>query len=143
GQHKGLPFYTIGQRGGLGVAVGTPLYVKALETQTNTLVVGGKEDVLADSMIVRQVSWVSGQAPEVPRGVKVKIRPRHAEPVAILSSPRAPPAPLPSGEGAARPGEASLMVRFQQPQSAVTPGQAAVFYNGDIVLGGGVIDRAI
>jgi tRNA-uridine 2-sulfurtransferase len=123
GQHKGLPYYTVGQREGLGLSVGHPLYVTALETSSNTLVVGDKQDVLEQSMVVRELSWVGGVAPNLPCEVSVKIRSKHKEAEATLAD------------------EGTIIVRFRDPQSAVTPGQAAVFYNGEVVLGGGVIDH--
>jgi tRNA-specific 2-thiouridylase len=127
GRHQGLPFYTIGQRSGLGISVGRPLYVVAIEKATNTVVVGEKADVLAEALEIRDVSWVEGTAPALPAGVSVKIRYKHTEAAARL--------------------EPSLPHRvtalFDEPQSAMTPGQAAVFYDGDVVLGGGVIDHVI
>ena len=152
GQHKGLPYYTIGQREGLGIAVGRPLYVTSLDMRTNTLVVGDKEDVLGWSTAVRQVSWVGGAAPELPCDVSVKIRSKHPGAQAILKNVPSPAA-LPAvglalsrasaGEGGAEgtdaESEGTVVVTFNEPQSAITPGQAAVFYNGDVVLGGGVI----
>lgn len=136
GQHRGLPFYTIGQREGLGIAVGKPLYVVALEKDSNTLVVGDKDDVLSASMVVRGVSWVSGKAPDLPFPVSVKIRYKHREAPAILTRRFAAPSPV-AGEGP------DVIVTFQESQSAVTPGQAAVFYDGDAVVGGGVIDHVV
>jgi tRNA-specific 2-thiouridylase len=119
GRHRGLPYYTIGQREGLGIAVGYPLYVIGLEKETNTLVVGEKPDVYSREMAVRDVTWVSGESPEFPTEISVKIRSKHTESGAkLLSAER---------------------VVFDEPQSAVTPGQAAVFYQGDIVIGGGFI----
>lgn len=126
GRHQGLPFYTIGQREGLGVAVGRPLYVVDIEKQSNTLVVGNQSDVLASGMIIREVSWVGGGPPRMPCRVRLKIRYKHAEAPATLSA---------SSGG-------TLAAVFDDPQSAVTPGQAAVFYEEDVVLGGGVIDHA-
>jgi tRNA-uridine 2-sulfurtransferase len=126
GQHRGLPFYTIGQREGLGISVGRPLYVTGIETQSNTLVVGEKTEVYSKEMVVRDLSWVSGAAPSFPADVSIKIRSKHPEARGVLTS-------APNGVHAA----------FEEPQSAVTPGQAAVFYDGDIVLGGGVIDHGI
>jgi len=123
GQHKGLPYYTVGQREGLGIAVGRPLYVVALEKQTNTLVVGDKGDVFSEAAIIRSVTWAMGKAPEFPCQVSVKIRSRHTEAKARI--------------------ESDLSIHFETPQSAVTPGQTAVFYRGDAVIGGGVIDRAV
>jgi len=141
--------------------VGHPLYVTSIETATNTLVVGDKEDVLGRSMAVREVTWVAGAPPEFPCEVMVKIRSKHGGANAILSfvpsSGLRPPSPaLPRekaspgpalaqrslGEGDHRAGEGTVSVIFHQPQSAVTPGQSAVFYNGDRVLGGGIIDHA-
>jgi tRNA-specific 2-thiouridylase len=127
GQHKGLPYYTIGQREGLGIAVGHPLYVTEIDMGTNTLVVGDKEQAHSRSMAVRQIKWVSGQAPLLPCDVKVKIRSKHIEASALIANE--------SKDG-------GLEINFAEPQNAVTPGQAAVFYNGDIVLGGGVINNA-
>jgi tRNA-specific 2-thiouridylase len=156
GEHRGLPFYTVGQREGLGLAVGHPLYVAKLEMATNTLVVGDKKDVFADTMTVREVVWSLGVPPSFPLTASVKIRYKHAEAKAVLDRV---PSPL-AGEGGRRPheggnvsripspqpypagGEGDVQVVFREPQSAVTPGQAAVFYDGDVVLGGGVIDRA-
>ena len=125
GQHKGLPFYTIGQREGLGLSVGHPLYVTALEMDSNTLVVGSKEDVQSQSVRIRQVSWVAEKAHAFPRAADVKIRSRHVGAPATLYED-------PSG----------VKITFEVPQSAVTPGQFAVFYEGDSVLGGGIIDHA-
>ena len=125
GQHRGLPFYTIGQREGLGIAVGHPLYVIGIEKESNTLVVGEKDDVLASSLTIRQVSWVRGQTPEMPCAVHLKIRYKHREASATLQASSLD----------------RLTATFDEPQSAITPGQAAVFYEGDTVLGGGVIDH--
>jgi tRNA-uridine 2-sulfurtransferase len=126
GRHRGLPFYTIGQREGLGIAVGRPLYVKALETQTNTLVVGDKEDVLSRALVVREILWVQGDAPAFPLSVSVKIRSKHPGAHAIVQL-----------------AEGGVQATFREAQSAVTPGQSAVFYEGDTLLGGGVIDYAV
>jgi len=146
GQHQGLPFYTVGQRGGLGLAVGRPLYVMALQRESNTLVVGEKADVFADSLEIREVSWVSGAAPVLPRSVSVKIRYKHTEARAVLMDPRqgrSATEPLADANAVVASGMTTIKAVFEQPQSAVTPGQAAVFYEGDVVLGGGVIDHVI
>lgn len=126
GRHRGLPYYTIGQREGLGIAIGKPLYVTEIDTKTNTLIVGEKQDVLSKEMQVRDVVWVSGQAPSFPCDASVKIRSKHTEAKGTLTA-------LPDGR---------LLVAFDEAQSAVTPGQAAVFYEEDQVLGGGVISDA-
>jgi len=126
GKHKGLPYYTVGQREGLGLAVGRPLYVVALEKDSNTLVVGEKEDVLSPVAIVREVVWSSGESPAFPCEVSAKIRSRHSEAAATLTM-----------DGS------FVRIRFQERQSAVTPGQTAVFYVGEAVIGGGVIDHVV
>ncbi len=126
GQHQGVAAYTIGQRKGLGVALGAPRYVTEIDPARNVVVVGPEEDLLATRALVEDVHWVSGEAPSAPVRLDVKIRYR-TEPAAALVVPC---------EGGAE-------VRFERPQRAVTPGQAAVFYDGDEVIGGGIIARAL
>ncbi len=147
GQHRGLPFYTVGQREGLGIAVGHPLYVIGMETASNTLVVGEKPDVYSQATMVREVTWVSGTAPEFPCEVLVKIRSKHTEAEATLrDSETRRYGDTEKNQTPASPHHrvcaSDVAVTFTQPQSAVTPGQAAVFYQGDVVLGGGVIHHA-
>ncbi|MBI3319418.1 MAG: tRNA 2-thiouridine(34) synthase MnmA [Candidatus Omnitrophica bacterium] len=125
GSHHGLLGYTIGQREGLGIAVGVPLYVVAMDRQQNRLVVGTRQHLLATRFIVRQLNWVSIEPPVGPLQASVKIRARHEPAEATLT---------PQDDG-------SVVVECKQPQSAVTPGQAAVFYEGDLVLGGGWIAK--
>ncbi len=122
GRHSGLAFYTVGQRKGLGLSGGRPRYVVRLEPQTNTLVVGDARETLVPSFVAAGVSWTSGRPPEDLRA-QVRIRHRHPPAWASLSLP----------------GEGRVSVRFEEPQPAVTCGQAAVFYSGDEVLGGGTI----
>jgi tRNA-specific 2-thiouridylase len=123
GQHKGIPFYTVGQRRGLGLAKGKPLYVVGIDREKNTIIVGGKEDVLADTFIVDSLNWIRPENTASPFPAHVKIRYNHPGSEAILS---------PRGEG-------EIEVRFRTPQKAITPGQAAVFYDGEAVIGGGWI----
>jgi tRNA-specific 2-thiouridylase len=122
GRHGGTAGFTIGQRRGLGIAVGEPRFVVEVRPETGTVVVGDRSELLATGCRVEDVSFVSGAPPESAR-VEVQIRYR---------SP-AVPARL------ARRGPGDWEVRFDGPQSAVAPGQAAVFYEGDEVLGGGTI----
>lgn len=127
GTHEGLLGYTIGQREGLGIAVGRPLYVLELDQANNRLVVGGREELLEPGLIAERVNWVSTAPPEEPLRIQAKIRSR-AEPAAAVL----------------RPGEGSTAhVAFDEPQPAITPGQAAVFYDGDVVLGGGWIAKHV
>ena len=147
GEHQGLPFYTVGQRGGLGLSVGRPLYVMALQRESNTLVVGEKADVFAASLEIREVSWVHGTVPEFPRQVSLKIRYRHQEARAVLRAISPQSSAIRQNEESSLNADGrklnSVMATFDDPQSAITPGQAAVFYDGDVVLGGGVIDHVI
>ena len=124
GTHRGLLGYTIGQREGLGIAAGKPLYVVAMDQPNNRLVVGSRNDLLRPAFVAERVNWVSIAAPTTPRRASVKIRSRHEAADATLT---------PMGK--------NVRVDFDEPQAAVTPGQAAVFYDGDLVLGGGWISK--
>jgi tRNA-specific 2-thiouridylase len=123
GQHKGLPQYTVGQRKGLGIAASQPVFVTEIDTARNALVVGPAEVALWRSCVVDEATFVSGQWPAEPFDCAVQVR--------IHSTPaRARVEPLDAGH---------LRVHFAEPQRAITPGQAAVFYDGEHVLGGGRI----
>jgi len=123
GEHSGLHHYTIGQRRGIGVSSTEPLYVVNIEIPRNRLVVGNRSDVLGGSLIATGVNWVSIPAPEKPIRATVKIRYRSAEAPATVTSV----------------GRDEVKIEFDEPQPAITPGQATVFYQGDIVAGGGWI----
>ncbi len=123
GRHRGLPYYTIGQRKGLGIGGMEPLYVTGLDTEKNRVRVGSKEELYSSSCIVNSLNWVAFESLGGTLEVKVKIRSQHAETPAIISP---------------EPGNAVSVV-FDEPQMSVTPGQAAVFYKDDLVLGGGII----
>ena len=123
GRHRGVHNYTVGQRKGLGIAAGRPLYVVELDHTANRVVVGDDAELRSDSCEVRDVNWISFAALDAPMRVSVKIRHRH-EPA----------------EATVEPIDAtSAVVKFDEPQRAITPGQAAVFYSRDVVLGGGWI----
>jgi tRNA-specific 2-thiouridylase len=124
GTHKGVAYYTRGQREGLGIAVGKPLYVVDLDPKTNTVVVGNADETLSRTFSVEHLSWTLGAPPASRFKALVQIRSRH-EPA---------PCRVNIKGGTAR-------VEAAQPLRAVTPGQAAVFYRGDQVLGGGLISR--
>jgi tRNA-specific 2-thiouridylase len=123
GQHQGIEFFTVGQRRGLGVTYGEPRYVLRVEPDTHRVVVGAESDLYQGRLWASRVNYVLGQPPTGPVPVGVKVRYKSAEAAAVLH-------PHPQG---------ALLV-FQEPQRAVTPGQAAVFYQGDRVLGGGIIE---
>lgn len=123
GRHKGLPFYTVGQRKGLGLALGTPVYVIGLDARTNTVILGPESDLTAGGLIAAETHFIMKEYARTDAPVEVQIR----------YNARAVPARLfPS------PGD-TCRVRFERPQRAVTPGQAAVFYHGEYVVGGGII----
>jgi tRNA-specific 2-thiouridylase len=125
GTHAGTHHFTVGQRRGLRVAAPEPLYVIATEPATQRVVVGRGDALMRQSLTAREVNWLSIAAPQGPRPAQVKIRNKHAAAQATL---------IPSGD------DSRIEVQFEQPQRAVTPGQAAVFYDGDLVLGGGWIE---
>ena len=123
GTHRGVIHYTIGQRKGLGIAAGEPLYVCRICPQSNTVVLGRNEDLFSTEADVTDFNWISGESPKQAIRCKVKIRYRQAEQWATVT-------PC---------DEHDVHISFDDPQRAVTPGQAAVLYDGDIVLGGGTI----
>ncbi len=127
GRHPGHQHFTIGQRRGVGVAFGYPIYVIDRDPDSNTVTVGGKDDLLAEGLTASQTNWLIDDVPGDWRACGVKVR---------YNSPPSP--------GRFRvPSPGTLEVRFDRPVSAVTPGQAVVCYDGDRVLGGGWIDQAI
>ena len=132
GQHSGTHHYTIGQRKGLGIAAANPLYVVGFDMARNQVIVADRSDAHWPDCTVQRVNWVSIDAPQEPMAVSVQIRYRSGAVGATL-------VPLPAGDGA---GDRVRIV-FDQPQFGVTPGQAAVWYDGDRVLGGGLIESAV
>jgi tRNA-specific 2-thiouridylase len=124
GRHTGIQRFTVGQRKGLGLSGRTPLYVIAIEPEANRVVVGERAELSCSGLAATEVNWVAGPRPAMPRRLSVQIRYRH----------RAAPATVHAD------GERTL-VEFDEPQAAVAPGQAAVFYDGDEVIGGGWIER--
>jgi tRNA-uridine 2-sulfurtransferase len=124
GRHGGIHRFTVGQRKGLGVTSSRPLYVLRVIPESRAVVVGEETELAARSLVARDVNWLSITAPTAARRASVKIRYRHAEAPATLE---------PLDDGRAR-------VTFDAPQRAITPGQAAVFYDGDVCLGGGWIE---
>jgi tRNA-uridine 2-sulfurtransferase len=123
GRHNGLPFYTIGQRKGLGIASSHPLHVINKDLKNNTLVVGPREALGRQELIAYDVNWISGQAPANSAPVQIKIRYK-ARPVPGLVS---------------NLGQGKTLVHFSEPVFGITPGQGAVFYDDEVCLGGGLI----
>jgi tRNA-uridine 2-sulfurtransferase len=124
GEHQGLPYYTIGQRKGLGLASPDPMYVLAKDAASNTLIVGTADELGQSELLALNVNWTGGETPPGPFRALVKIRYTAREAPAEVT-------PLENGT--------KVRVRFDAPQRDITPGQAAVFYSGDTVTGGGVI----
>ena len=125
GRHEGLHRYTVGQRKGLGFGAGRPVYVVALDGAANRVIVGDNEELFTPFCEVRDVNWVSMACPARPVRAEVKVRHGHDAAAATVE-------PLDA---------TTARIRFDQPQRAITPGQGAVFYSGDLVLGGGWIGR--
>ncbi len=125
GEHKGIASYTIGQRGGLGLSRPRPAYVVEIVPERNAVVVGDDEDLYCDTLQASELNWPSG-APPARFRTRAKIR--------YASQPTACDVVFDGDE---------ITVRFDEPQRAITPGQFIVLYDDDIVLGGGVIDRAV
>lgn len=124
GSHGGTAGFTIGQRKGIGIAASMPLYVVEIDASTNTIVVGAEQELFASAVVVDDLSWVSGVVPgSSSMAVSAKVRYNMPDVPAKL-------APLPDGR---------CRLTFKTAERAPTPGQAAVFYNGEIVLGGGTI----
>lgn len=126
GRHKGIPFYTIGQRRGLGIAYTEPLHVTAIDVRNNRIVVGRSADVMKKSLIADRMNWVSVDGVDGSMRVLARIRYNHKKAKATVTD---------LGGGAVR-------VDFDEPQFAPTPGQALVLYNKDVVIGGGWIREA-
>jgi tRNA-specific 2-thiouridylase len=126
GKHDGIAFFTVGQRRKLGVAAGQRLYVVRIEVDTNRVVLGKSSELLTDSMVVSNLNFISNEELRIPMPVTVKIRYR---------SPSIPAVIEPLAVGMVR-------VAFEKQVRGVCPGQAAVFYDGDNVIGGGVIETS-
>jgi tRNA-uridine 2-sulfurtransferase len=124
GRHDGVHRFTVGQRKGLGLSSPVPLYVVGIDAGANRLTVGPKDALQRTSLTASRVNWISGRVPPAGTRVTAQIRYRHREAPAALE-------PL---------ADARVHVRFDEPQTAVAPGQAVVFYDRDIVVGGGWID---
>jgi tRNA-uridine 2-sulfurtransferase len=125
GRHAGTHHFTVGQRRGLGIAAGEPLYVIATDPGRQRVIVGSNEELMRSSLSAKAVNWVSIHPLREPRRAQVKIRNKHVPAHATL---------LPSGD------DSRVEVQFDTPQRAITPGQAAVFYDADLLLGGGWIE---
>jgi tRNA-specific 2-thiouridylase len=127
GIHKGIWNYTIGQRKGLGIAFPEPLYVTGLDTKQNQVIVGTREEIMSSAFIVSDPNWIAIANLDHPMSVNVKIRSASKEAEATIE-------PAPNGQ---------VKVTFRRPNDSITPGQSAVFYREDTVIGGGIIESII
>lgn len=124
GEHRGIPFYTIGQRKGLNIALGKPLYVIKIDAEENVVYVGENEDLFKSTFIVSNLNWISVPKLNDRMECLVKIRYMHTPANATI---------LPYSEN-------KVKIIFEKPERAITPGQSAVFYEGEKVIGGGIIE---
>jgi tRNA-specific 2-thiouridylase len=124
GEHSGVHNFTVGQRKGLGVATGSPLYVIQIKNDTRQVVVGNDEQLYSRTLRARGINLISVAALTEPMRVTVKIRHKHQPAPAVIESA----------------GRDQILATFDEAQRAITPGQAAVFYDGDVVVGGGWIE---
>ena len=124
GQHKGYPFYTIGQRKGLDIAFGKPVYVTAIDPETNTVVLGEEEDLEKEEMKVAKLNWIKYDGIDSEMEFTTKIRYKDPGSLSLVS-----------------PLNNDVKVRFYEKAKGIAPGQSAVFYEGDDVVGGRIIQR--
>lgn len=125
GEHRGIMSYTIGQRRGLGLAAAEPLYVTAIEPEQNAVVVGTKKQTYGRELLASNLNWIATDRPASSMRVKAKVRYRHPEADAAVDTM----------------DDNRVFVKFDEPQMAITPGQAVIFYDRDTVLGSGIISR--
>ena len=124
GDHQGIPFYTIGQRKGLGVSLNKRMYVTEINSRQNVITLGDDKDLYRDKLFVKDLSFISGNKLSNSIKAEVKIRYNSKKSPAIISAH----------------SEDKVLINFENPQRAITPGQSAVFYQGDVVVGGGIIE---
>jgi tRNA-specific 2-thiouridylase len=123
GRHEGIHQFTVGQRKGLGVASPSPLYVLSIDPESHRVTIGSEHDLLSRTLIAGQLNWISVADLVTPMRVRVKVRHRHEPALATIE----------------KTGTDEVTATFDEPVRAVTPGQAAVFYRDDVVVGGGWI----
>ncbi len=131
GTHEGVARYTIGQRRGLGIALGKPVFVVGLERSSNRVVVGSEDLLMGRVAVLRDVRWPADRSRDGPFEALVQLRSRHR-------AGRARVFPVANGSSRVR----SARIEFEEPQRAITPGQSAVFYEDDVILGGGIVQDA-
>jgi tRNA-specific 2-thiouridylase len=123
GEHGGIHQFTVGQRKGLGVATGTPLYVIQIKGDSREVIVGSQEELYSQTLRANRLNWIAIDDLREPMRVSVKIRHRHQSAAAVIE----------------KVSPDQILARFDDAQRAITPGQATIFYDGDVVVGGGWI----
>ena len=123
GKHKGIINYTVGQRRGLGISSKEPLYVCRISKETNEVILGSKKDLFSKELTACNFNWTLGEKPELGKHASAKIRYRHKEEPCVIYANE----------------DETVKIIFDEPQRAITPGQSVVVYDGDVVLGGGII----
>lgn len=126
GMHRGIAFYTVGQRKGMGLPFGKPFYVIRIEKDTNTVIVGEEKDTFGKELYADNIVWTSGRKPTTEFSAEVKVR---------YSSETTPAVVYPENDG-------RVLVKFKRPVRSITPGQSAVLYKGNVVVGGGIIENS-
>ncbi len=127
GEHEGIAYFTIGQRRGMRIALKKPFYVVAIDQEKNAIIVGEEEELMKKKLLAIKINLIALEKLTLPISVKAKIRYKHEEAKATV---------FPVDEG-------TVIVEFKEPQRAITPGQSVVFYQKDIVIGGGIIDQVL
>ncbi|MFZ0389688.1 MAG: tRNA 2-thiouridine(34) synthase MnmA [Calditrichia bacterium] len=127
GRHSGYPFFTIGQRRGIGVGLGKPMYVVELIPEKNAIVIGEKQELKSAGLLAAEVNWIKYPGTVKPMPLKIKIRYNDSLHPAELQ----------------QLAEDEVEIRFKEPLQAVTPGQSVVFYEGESLVGGGIIRKAL
>lgn len=127
GTHRGIPFYTVGQRKGLGLSTGRPMYVVAIDRARNAVIVGTRDEASARELVASELNWIAIDGLREPIEAMAKIRYQHKEVSATVE-------PL---------NEDEVYVSLAEAQMGIAPGQAVVFYDGDVVVGGGIIRKGI
>lgn len=127
GEHQGIANFTIGQRRGMGIAWKKPLYVIAIDPERNAVIVGEEKELMKKKLLAKEVNFIALDKLSLPLAVRAKIRYKHEAARAVI---------FPVEDG-------SVVVEFKEPQRAITPGQSVVFYQKDVVIGGGIIDAVL
>lgn len=148
GENKGIIHYTIGQRRGLGTSASGRIYVLEKRAATNEVVLGDESELYAGALLARDFNWISREEPEKGEKIRVSVRTRYRQRetgayVYVAGSSDEYKGSMGDNNSGNKDNKAAVRVEFDEPVRAVAPGQSAVLYDGDVVVGGGIIDKAI